>query len=148
MLNEVAAACIYAAAQMYNLPPPLLHGILAVEGGKRGTVSRNTDGSEDLGPAQINTLWLPALARHYGVPAERIRDLLVNDECFNVAISAWILRHEIDRSGDFWEGVSHYHSRTPQRAESYLRRLVGKIVQMFGTEVFAAGPATPRRTEQ
>jgi hypothetical protein len=149
MLNEIAAVCVYAAAQMYALPPPILHAVLAVEGGKRGTISRNVDGSEDLGPAQINTRWLPTLARLYQVPPEKIRHLLVDDECFNVSISAWILKNEINASGDFWTGVSRYHSRTPERADAYLRKIVAKVVQMFGPEVFSAGRSSdqtrPRR---
>jgi hypothetical protein len=146
MLNQVAAVCIHAAAQMYALPPPIIEAVLAVEGGRRGTVSRNADGSEDLGPAQINTFWLPTLARQYAVPPEEIRHFLIYDDCFNVAISAWILRSEIDRSGDFWAGVSRYHSRTPQRAEAYLRKIVAKIVELFGPGVFSAAPPPDRRS--
>ena len=145
MLSEIAAVCIHAAAQMYALPPPIIQAVLAVEGGARGTISPNADGSEDLGPAQINTQWIPKLAELYRVPPGEIRRLLIDDDCFNVAIAAWILRNEIDRSSDFWTGVSRYHSRTPSRGEAYLRKIVAKIIQLFGPGIFEVGPSSHRR---
>lgn len=53
--------CTVQAAQRFGLPPGALAGILMNEGGKPGQWSHNTNGSYDLGPAQINTLWLRKL---------------------------------------------------------------------------------------
>ena len=63
-------ACMALVAQIYSLPPRVLPSIQHVEGGGLGVVHRNTDGSEDLGVMQINTIWLPALSRytHLGRP--------------------------------------------------------------------------------
>lgn len=52
-------ACMTAAAAFYHLPPRALPAIHAVEGGAVGVVSHNTNGSDDLGVMQINTIWLP-----------------------------------------------------------------------------------------
>ena len=60
--STVLAACLMLASQTYSVPPAVLVGIYKVEGGKVGQEVRNTNGSYDLGPMQINTLWIPELA--------------------------------------------------------------------------------------
>lgn len=79
--------CAKAASVRYAVPETLLHAILAKEGGRIGTVSRNANGTVDLGPAQINSAWLSAFAR-YGVSAAH----LSSDVCTNLAASAYILK--------------------------------------------------------
>ncbi|EIJ75014.1 MAG: conjugal transfer protein TrbN [Leptospirillum sp. Group II 'C75'] len=80
----VPVACIWQAAGYYRLPPLALVGILGVEGGRPGQAVRNTDGSEDLGPMQINSRWLPLLSR-YGLTRAKI----LGDPCTNVWAGAW-----------------------------------------------------------
>lgn len=68
VMEKMLAACILMAAQNYSVPPSVLLGIYQVEGGAVGqAVGPNDNGSYDLGPMQINTIWLPELARHWGV---------------------------------------------------------------------------------
>lgn len=43
-------ACPTLAAAFHGLPPRVLASIHAVEGGDLGSVHRNVDGSQDLGP--------------------------------------------------------------------------------------------------
>jgi hypothetical protein len=54
-------ACIYAAASVYHEPPAVLLILLNVEGGTLGAVSHNTNGTVDIGPMQVNQLWIPRL---------------------------------------------------------------------------------------
>ena len=70
-------ACMALVAQTYSLPPRVLPSIQAVEGGGPGTVYRNTDGSDDLGVMQINTLWLPTLSRYTRLDPPEVRDRLL-----------------------------------------------------------------------
>ena len=93
----VPVACIWQAAGYYRLPPLALVGILGVEGGRPGQAVRNTDGSEDLGPMQINSRWLPLLSR-YGLTRAKI----LGDPCANVWAGAWILARAYARDGDVW----------------------------------------------
>lgn len=128
--SAVVAVCLMMAAKAYDLPPAIMMGIHAVEGGRPGVVSVNKNASEDYGVMQINSVWLPVLAEHYKRPEEEIRGRLIEDPCFNTAVAAWILRGRIDRAGgDVWRGVGHYHSYTPHLAERYrqkVRRALGQ----------------------
>nr|WP_223964805.1 lytic transglycosylase domain-containing protein [Burkholderia diffusa] len=113
-------ACIVAAATDYSLP---VRGLLAVwmtEGGRDGTVSPNTNGTSDYGPMQINTIWADRLQSQFGIT----REMLTNDFCTSMRAGAYILRYEINQAGgSFWDGVGHYHSRTPQFKNAYIRRV-------------------------
>lgn len=115
-------ACVWAAADHYHLPPLALVGILEAEGGRAGLAHRNADGSEDLGPMQINTRWLPRLER-YGLGRAR----LLSDPCANVWAGAWILALAIARDGDVWTAIGHYHSGRPAESRKYRRRVAREL---------------------
>jgi len=132
------AACLAAAAAFYQLPPRALVAIQAVEGGRVGMASRNADGSEDLGPMQVNTRWLAPLAAATGLPPAELRRRLVEDACFNIRGGAAILRIETNAAqGDLQVALGHYHSRTPARATAYRARVLQAADRMFA-------PAAPR----
>ena len=57
--------CLTEAAAMHRLPPAMLVVLLTVEGGTLGHVSRNTNGTVDIGPMQVNTVWVPRIAAHW-----------------------------------------------------------------------------------
>ncbi|WVK06435.1 lytic transglycosylase domain-containing protein (plasmid) [Xanthomonas campestris pv. olitorii] len=113
-------ACVVQAANDYTLP---VRGLLAVwltEGGRIGTVSRNKNGTADYGPMQINTVWAQRLESQFGVT----RQMITDDFCWSVRAGAYILRYEINQAGgSFWDGVGHYHSRTPQFKYQYIERV-------------------------
>jgi len=136
-LVAVTTACIMSAAAMYAVPPAIIQTLLEVEGGRPGMESRNSNGSFDLGPMQINTIHVADFARMYGRPQAEMRALLRDDGCFNVHAGTWMLVREIRRAdGDFWAGVGHYHSRTPRHKTRYLGKVVEKARRLFGPQVF------------
>jgi hypothetical protein len=139
MPADTTAHCVAAAAAVYRLPPAIIASILAVEGGQAGTRSRDADGSEDLGPAQINTVWLDEVAKAAGITRAEADRRLQWDGCFNIRVSGAILRHEIDAAGgDFWQGVGHYHSHVPAESFSYVKRVVAAARALFGSRIFAS----------
>jgi hypothetical protein len=112
---SMVAGCLSAAAAAHHLPPAVLVILLNVEGGRLGQVSQNSNDTVDIGPMQINQIWIPAVARHWRANAAATRDALLNNFCANVEAGAWILRTAIDEAhGDFWEGVGLYHSHSTQ----------------------------------
>ena len=60
--RPLTAACVLDAARAGGLPAAALFGILATEGGKTGEALRNSNGTWDMGPFQINTVHVDTLA--------------------------------------------------------------------------------------
>ena len=123
MSGALFATCLVIAAQNYTVPPGVMLGIMQVEGGRIGQEVANTNGTYDLGPLQINTLWLPELAKKWRMDQSRIRVLLRDDVCVNIAVSAWILRQKINHTGSLWGGIAGYHSLTPALGSRYAARV-------------------------
>jgi len=123
--------CIFAAAAAYRLPPAVLLILLDVEGGSLGHVSLNTNGTVDIGPMQVNEIWLPQLEAHWKASRAATYAALRDDFCANVEGGAWILRQAIDEAhGDFWEGVGLYHSHDPGDKADYLRKVLRLALQL------------------
>lgn len=121
----VLAACLMLAAETYNVPPAVMVGIMNVEGGKVGQEVKNTNGTSDLGPMQINTIWLPELSRHWKVEPELARSWVRDNGCVNMHVSAWILRGRLDRTRNLYTAIAHYHSATPEFGNRY----AGKVIR-------------------
>ncbi|MCD9046732.1 lytic transglycosylase domain-containing protein [Luteimonas sp. MHLX1A] len=117
-LDARGEACVDAAAGAYQLPNAIFRAVLRTEGGWQGLRKRNSNGSYDLGPGQINTIHLPEL-RKFGISEQ----MLADDVCLNVHVAAYRLRVEIERVKDVWRGVGNYHSRTPHLHNAYLARV-------------------------
>lgn len=96
-LDQRAVTCIAAAAQRYQVPELLLHAVLLKENGRPGHCSKNKNGTQDCGLAQINSSWASYFQK-YGIPYEIIK----NDACMNIYASAYILRSFYSRKGMDW----------------------------------------------
>lgn len=127
MINEVIAACILLAAQNYAVPPAALIGIYHTEGGKVGQEVGNTNGSYDLGPMQINTIWLGDLAERWNVSKSHARKWVRDDPCTNIGVAAWILRGHLNRTKDLKTAIAHYHSRTPHIGTRYKKKVISAM---------------------
>lgn len=123
-MSKVVAACLMLAAQTYSVPPAVMVGILQVEGGAIGQQVRNTNGSFDLGPMQINTIWVPELAEFWGVERATAAKWIRDDVCTNMGVAAWILRKHLDETGSLSQAIANYHSKTPSRGYSYKAKVV------------------------
>ncbi|MEM6810932.1 MAG: lytic transglycosylase domain-containing protein [Pseudomonadota bacterium] len=128
MMTQVVAACLMLAAQTYSVPPAVLVGIHQVEGGKPGqAVGPNKNGTYDLGPMQINTLWIPELAEKWGVSKNTALQWVKNDPCTNMGVAAWILRNHMNETRDLGQAIAHYHSRTPKFGTVYRGKVVNAM---------------------
>jgi hypothetical protein len=143
---EMIEGCILAAAQLHHLPPAVLVILLNVEGGAIGHVSHNTNDTVDIGPLQVNQIWLPQLARHWNAPISTTFLALRDNICANVEGGAWILRQALDEAhGDFWQGVAIYHSHDPGYQRDYLGLVLHEVQRLdpasqpAGTQMRAAG---------
>lgn len=131
------AQCIREAAGGRPWLERTLWGLRDQEGGWIGAEVRNTNGSHDLGPLQINSWWVPKIAALVSRPAGDVRAWLQSDPCFNVAAARWILLSALQTTGDFWRAVGVYHSPTGWRQKRYALNVARHMQRRFGRNVFA-----------
>ena len=118
------ADCIDDAAAWRRINPQLVRAIAQQESGMRAdAVNVNRNGTEDLGLMQVNSSWLPRLAR-FGIRREHLFNA-----CVNAYVGTWILASNIRQFGPTWKAVGAYNSPTPVHqlvyANSIYRRLQG-----------------------
>ena len=124
--------CMAAVAAYYHLPPRVLPSIQMVEGGRVGLAQHNLDGSDDLGVMQVNTRWVPPLARVTGLTVAAVHTRLVFDPCFNIAAAGAILRTRLDlEHGDLMRAVGDYHSHTPALNQGYQAQVLAAARALF-----------------
>lgn len=122
---QALAACLLLSAQHYNVPPAVLVGIMHVEGGRVGQqVGPNKNNTYDLGPMQVNTRWIPHLAKTWKVDMRTAHRLVRDNGCVNVRVSAWILKQKIKESGSLFGGIAYYHSATPRYGSVYAAKVI------------------------
>ena len=137
--------CLTEAAAAHRLPPAMLVVLLNVEGGRLGCVSRNTNGTVDIGPMQVNTVWVPRIAAHWSTAPAAAYAALRDNLCANLEGGAWILRQAMDEArGDFWGGVGIYHSHNPRYSERYLRQVLkATLLLQAQAQAHARQPPVP-----
>ena len=124
-LHPLTADCVLAAARISGMPVAALFAILATEGGKTGEALSNKNGTWDLGPFQVNTVHLKELAAMGISPRAVLCDGRVNAHA-----AAWLLRKEYRRTGNLWQAIGAYHSRTPHRRDAYIRRVKSNLERL------------------
>lgn len=125
--------CVAQAEQKYQVPSCILQAIHKVESGgelRPGLVHGNSNGTRDYGVTQINTIWVDYFQRKFGITPLQI----AADACLAVNGSAYIIRYEINATGNFWAGVGNYHSRTPVEHDRYVAR-VARTAEEFGCRI-------------
>jgi len=117
---EERIVCSIAAALEYYVPVDVLLAVAELEGGRVGTISRNRNGTYDIGPMQFNTAYLADL-RKFGISAEDVNV----EGCYPYRLAAWRIRNHIEKdSGDIWTRAANYHSRTPKYNRIYREKMI------------------------
>ncbi len=120
--------CIAEAARYQGIDPALLLAIAQHESGLRPeAINRNRNGTLDIGLMQINSTWLPTLAK-YGVAQQALMD-----PCVNAYIGAWILKQAIARYGSTWSAVGAYNAASRDKQIRYIGRIY-PIYQRLATQ--------------
>ncbi len=139
-------ACMTLVASLYHLPPRVLPAIQGVEGGRPGTMHRNTDGTLDLGVMQINTRWLQPLMRYTRTQGPVVFRRLRDDACYNIAAAGAIMRGNLDAShGNLLRAVGDYHSHTVQLNLAYRTQVLRVATMLFTHPPTAVGDEAMRR---
>lgn len=115
-------ACFEQAAKRYRVSAQLLRSISRVEsGGNPAAFHRNANGSWDIGHMQINSAWLPTLAK-YGITKDRL-----TNPCVNTHVGAWILANNFRRMGYGWNAVGAYNANSPDKIAAYARKVAANL---------------------
>lgn len=130
------AQCIRLAAAGKPWLEKTLWGLRDQEGGWVGAAVANTNGTHDLGPLQVNTWWVPRLARLIRRPEEHVLHWLRHDACFNAQAARWIFLSALSSTRDYWKAIGVYHSPTDWRQRRYSVSVAVKLRNRFGENVF------------
>jgi soluble lytic murein transglycosylase-like protein len=116
------ADCLDDAASFHRVNVVLVRAIAQQESGMRANaVNVNSDGSQDIGLMQINSSWLPKLAR-YGITRERLFDA-----CVNSYVGTWILASNIKQFGATWKAVGAYNAVSSSKQLVYANSIFRRI---------------------
>jgi hypothetical protein len=121
------AQCFMREAERNAIDPVVLLAVFKTEGGRPGEYAINSNGTADLGPMSVNTVWVPTLAKRFDISEAEVLRRVASDGCTNIAAAAWILGRKIAETGNIWEGVAHYHSRHPAKQGPYLKRVYARL---------------------
>ena len=122
--SKPLSKCIVGAAQYHGVNHYLLRAILMVESRLNPkAMNVNTNGTRDIGVAQINSIHLPVLQNH------GIKESHLMDGCVNTYVGAWLLRKQISRYGLNWFGIAAYHSVTPDKNYRYQVLVYNEMVR-------------------
>lgn len=117
--------CIIPAANYHQVNQHILRAILRVESGlKPKAVGRNSNGTQDVGIGQMNSMHFKELANFGIAPG----DLL--DPCIGTYVAAWHLKKGMTAYGNTWEGIARYHSSTPYFNRRYQILLSNELVRL------------------
>ncbi|CAM4195309.1 lytic transglycosylase domain-containing protein [Novosphingobium lubricantis] len=139
------ARCIRVAARGHPWLEKTLWGLRDQEAGWLGAEVANTNGTHDLGPLQINSWWVPHIARLIGKPDYQVRHWLRHDACFNADAARWIFLSGLRTTGDYWKAIGIYHSPTAWRQRTYAAKVANHMRARFGPSLFGTGSAEARR---
>lgn len=102
------ANCWEAAGKQHGVAPKLLYAIASVESNlnphAENVSHRATTGTKDIGLMQINSDWLPRLAK-YGITRQRLLN-----PCVSLHVGAWILGQCFAKEGATWNCVGAYNA--------------------------------------
>lgn len=121
--QELTRECVLQISRHYQVHPIILSLIGTVEGGWSGAKIKNTDGTHDLGFAQINTIHGPTMAR-YGLTEA----MMQNNNCINLGFAAWYVRTvtknqtATDTEG-FFRAIARYHNKQEPHISVYTKKL-------------------------
>lgn len=131
------ARCIRQASGGHLWLERTLWGLRDQEAGWIGAEIANSNGSHDLGPMQVNSLWIGRMAAVTGHARSDVRRWLIHDPCYNVAAARWIFLSALSNSRDYWRAIGLYHSPTGWRQQKYSRKVAVHLASRYGIEILA-----------
>lgn len=147
-VNAYAKDCFDQAAatyQAHGVGAPLLRAIARAESDMRPDAVNNSHsrltGTRDIGLMQINTGWLPRLAR-FGITEAQLFE-----PCTNIHVGAWILADAFSRHGASWNAVGAYNAACSQLRGEACTRARARYAWRVYRRLDATEAASPRHRQ-
>ncbi|WHU04265.1 lytic transglycosylase domain-containing protein [Sphingomonas sp. NIBR02145] len=134
--GEVVARCLSRSAGGRVWLEKTLWALHDQERGWVGAEIRNANGTHDLGPLQVNSWWVPKIARLIRRPEGQVRLWLVHDPCFNVDVARWIFLSGLAVTRSYWRAVGIYHSPKSGRQRVYITAVARHLARRYGAGIF------------
>ncbi|KMZ11250.1 Hpa2 protein [Candidatus Burkholderia humilis] len=116
------ADCLDDTARYHRVSVQVVRAFAQQESGMRANATnRNSDDSEDIGLMQINSSWLPKLAR-FGISREHLFDA-----CVNAYVGTWILAANIRQFGPIWKAVGAYNAVSSSKQLVYANHIYRRL---------------------
>lgn len=118
--------CIIESANHYGIPEVYLRIIRDIEGGKVGTLKKNTNGSVDIGVMQINTINLPDILTEF----ENVGWVeLAMEPCTSINVAAWFIKKKLKKANKTSpiNALMDYNSSTPEVRIHYAFKVMEKF---------------------
>ena len=105
IVTPAQATCWQEANLEYGIPVNVLKAVAKTESNfNQDATNINKNGTTDIGLMQINSSWLPELAK-YSIS----REDLIKDSCLNLKVGAWILSNNVKKLGWNWDAIGAYN---------------------------------------
>jgi hypothetical protein len=124
--------CMLVVAATVGLPPRVLPVIQKIEGGAPGVITLDSNGTQDFGVMQVNSIWIAPLAARAQLSPIETRLRLIEDPCFNIAAAGLILQdYLVENHGELLPAIGDYHSHTPGLNAAYAQQAERQALQLF-----------------
>ncbi|WP_226857297.1 lytic transglycosylase domain-containing protein [Acidithiobacillus concretivorus] len=126
--------CIQQASQIYAVPRRDIIALMKNEGGAPGIAVKDSNGTQDLGPMQVNTCHLPFL-RSYGYSYR----VLKNNPCANVMAGTWVFARCLAITGNLFSAAACYNAGPGNLAAAWRDGYVQRFAGHLGLQVLGKG---------
>lgn len=134
MFHGVPDRCIQQASAIYGVPRRDIVALMKNEGGAPGIAVRDSNGTQDLGPMQVNTCHLPIL-KTFGYSY----NLLRNNPCANVLAGTWVFARCLSITGNLIAASACYNAGPGNLAAAWRDGYVQRFTAHLGLRVLVKG---------
>lgn len=133
--------CVPEAARYHSVNEEVLRSVLNIESRNvPTTVTRNSNGSVDVGLGGTNSIHFRELASYAVTPQHLL------NACNSVYTTAWLMAKSVRKYGETWFGYAAFHSATPYFNHRYQVLIHNDLVRRGAKDgpVMPVPPLKPR----
>ncbi|WP_227485499.1 MULTISPECIES: lytic transglycosylase domain-containing protein [unclassified Acidithiobacillus] len=128
--HGVPDSCIQQASAIYGVPRRDIVALMKNEGAAPGVAVRDSNGTQDLGPMQVNTCHLPTL-RAFGYSYY----ILKNNACANVMAGTWVFARCLAATGNLIAASACYNAGTGDMQAAWNDGYVQRFAAHLGLSI-------------